>query len=131
MRPRSGHDARYAAAIRHIHEEQAYSQGDASPATPSSWLSRPRVGPGCAFPGAGEAVTTVESAASTFARVSHGAVRVDVGDPFARAAARVRVRARVGLVEVTFRTGRLAAGLDLAGSGSEAARSRGSSAASA
>jgi hypothetical protein len=44
-----------------------------------------------------------ESAASTFARVSPGAVRVDAADPFALPAARVRVRAGVGFVEVALR----------------------------
>jgi hypothetical protein len=74
---------------------------------------------------------SLESAPSTFARVSPGFVRIDAADPFARLAARVRVRAGVGFVEVAFRGGRFAAGLDLAGLGSEAGRSRGSSAASA
>ena len=72
-----------------------------------------------------------ESAASTFARVSPGAERVDVSDPFALLAARGRVRAGVDLVEVAFGRGRFATGLDLAGFGSESGRSRGSSAASA
>jgi hypothetical protein len=74
---------------------------------------------------------SLESAASTFARVSPGAVRVDAADPFALLAARVGVRAGVGFVEVAFRTGRFAAGVDFAGFGSQAGRSRGSSAASA
>jgi hypothetical protein len=73
---------------------------------------------------------SLESAASTFARVSPGAVRGDAADPFALLAAR-GVRAGVGFVEVALRAGRLAAGLDLAGLDSEAGRSRGSSAASA
>jgi NAD(P)-dependent dehydrogenase (short-subunit alcohol dehydrogenase family) len=74
---------------------------------------------------------SLESAASTFARVSPGAVRVGVADLFVLLAARVLVRARVGVVEVALRVGRFAAGLEFAGLGSEAGRSRGSSAASA
>src|ERR1019366_195138 len=66
-----------------------------------------------------------ESAASPFARVSPGAVRVDAADPFALPAARVRARAAVGFLETALRTGRFAAGLELAGLGLEVAGLRG------
>lgn len=79
----------------------------------------------------------LDNAASTFARVPPGGVRV-VADPFAPLTALARPDADVDFGESTVRAGRSSAGFDLAGFGvdltrfeSDARRSRGSSSASA
>ena len=74
---------------------------------------------------------SLESAASTFALVSPGAVRVDTLAPFAVLGVRVGFRAVVCFGAADVFAARFAAGCDLVVFGLGAERSRGSSAASA
>ena len=74
---------------------------------------------------------SLESAASTFALVSPGAVRVEALARFVVLAVRVRVRVGVCVAASGVFAARFAAGCDLVVFGLGAERSRGSSAASA